>query len=326
MKKITLIFAAVFLLSIQLAAQKVAEVTSQPISLTPEDEYYMRPVWSSNGQFLAFTTRNHHGIWVMALATKSINKLVDKEGSGYKFSWSPDGLYILYRARNTENKRTKYSVELVQLHTKEVEVIEEPTKRVGIPQWGYDNSMLFYTVNNKLKTVETGVFTVANLKKPLPSSDKYLTFLKHQKLHLAPLKDSLDKNLHLPPEDVINHKLSPDSRHIIYEEYGSDLTIFDMHTGESISFGKGHRPMWSPNGKWISYMVTEDDGHEYLSSEIVIASADGEIVLEITKTKDLLEMNPAWSPDGNSLVYDEHRSGIIYQIDVNLSKFSEKDN
>ena len=317
MKKFTLLLI-ILSLSTYSIAQVTVEIASQPKQLTPEDEYFMRPTWSSNGQFLAFTTQNYHGIWVMALATGNVTKLVEKEGSGYKFAWSPDGLYIVYRARNSENKKTKHSIELVQIHTKEVEIIEKPSKRVGIPQWGHNNSSLFYTINHKLKQYTTGIFTESALKKPLPGSDRYLAFLENQKLQLAPLKDTLDHRIHLPPENVINPSLSPDSRKIMYEVYGGDLTIFDLFTGKSNSFGNGYRAVWSPDGNWISYMVTEDDGHTYLSSDIVIANVDGKNVMKITKTNDLLEMNPAWSPDGLSLAFDEHKTGIIYEIDLNL--------
>jgi Tol biopolymer transport system component len=311
MKKHFLFLFAGITLGASLQAQPLPEPDDRAESLTPRSEYFMRPSWSPNGKYLAFTSRNHHGIWTLNFDSRKITKLVDGEGAGYKFAWSPDGQYIAYRGHISENRRKKYTIEIIDTQTTDVQLLTDPEKFLGTPRWSAGNSLLFFTQKQELMQVETNLPTSIDLRKLVPASERFVAFTSYQKLHIAPLQDTLDKELRLPEENVINPSLSPDGNQIVYEEVAGDLIVLDLQTGKRKSLGSGHRPAWSPDGIWICYMVTEDDGHQYISSEIYIASPDGKQKVNLLKTKDLLEMNPAWSPDGNSIVFDEHLSGVI---------------
>ena len=78
----------------------------------------------------------------------------------------------------------------------------------------------------------------------------------------------------------------------------------------------GHRPQWSPDGEYLLYMITRDDGHSYTGSDIYCIRADGTDKTALTSTPDLLEMNPSWAPDGNAIAYDEINQGAIYILPV----------
>ena len=59
-----------------------------------------------------------------------------------------------------------------------------------------------------------------------------------------------------------------------------------------------------------------DDGERFLASDLVAVRSDGSASVQLTDTPDRLEMNPSWSPDGRSLVYDDLRNGVIYLLPV----------
>jgi Tol biopolymer transport system component len=71
-----------------------------------------------------------------------------------------------------------------------------------------------------------------------------------------------------------------------------------------INLGKGYRPKWSPDNQHLTYIITEDDGHQILSSEIYTIKIDGTEKLNLTNTEDKIEMNPEWSPDGSKIAFD----------------------
>ena len=101
------------------------------------------------------------------------------------------------------------------------------------------------------------------------------------------------------------------------------MIILNLESNKKTVLGDGHRPFWSPDENWICYMVTEDDGHQYLTSDIYISSFDGKNRFNLTDSEDRLEMNPSWSPDGNTIAFDDYKTGVIYLQHIEY-KLSEK--
>ena len=83
-----------------------------------------------------------------------------------------------------------------------------------------------------------------------------------------------------------------------------------------IDLGKGNRPRWSFDNKKIIYMVAEDDGHDYTASDIYTVNADGTKKTNLTRTNDMIEMNPCIAPDGKSIVFDLVNDGSIYLMNI----------
>src|SRR5207237_8984302 len=52
---------------------------------------------------------------------------------------------------------------------------------------------------------------------------------------------------------------------------------------------------WSPDGKWIAYQSDYDGDEQW---DIFLVSPKTGQVVNITKTREIAEENPAWSPDG----------------------------
>ena len=63
------------------------------------------------------------------------------------------------------------------------------------------------------------------------------------------------------------------------------------------------------------YMMTGDDGHQFLAAEIYTIKADGTEKTNLTNTPDVLEMNPSWGP-GNRIAFDVMDEGEIYVIEL----------
>jgi len=302
-----------------MSAQVRLAPEGKPQVLTPKGRYFLQPVWSPDGGKIAFAESNYRGIWVKWLDSGKLERVVDGPGAGYRFAWSPDGRYIAFRARYEKNRRAKHAIEVVDVATKEVRRLTPQLKRVGLPIWGNDNGTLFYTQNQRLRKIETGLRTErTRLFRPPHAGREIVAFTRYQHLRVAEQFDSLQVRGLLPEVRVLNPVLSPDGVHLAFEEYGGDLIVLDVDSGHRISLGEGYRPSWSPDGRWLCYMVTRDDGHRFLASDIFAASVDGQQKFQLTRTEDLLEMNPSWSPDGRTIAFDEHKTGQIFLLKLKV--------
>ena len=60
---------------------------------------------------------------------------------------------------------------------------------------------------------------------------------------------------------------------------------------------------WSPDGKYLVYLKTKDDGHRILESDIFMNDLTGENEIQLTDTPDKLENYPVLSPDLTRVAY-----------------------
>jgi Tol biopolymer transport system component len=82
-----------------------------------------------------------------------------------------------------------------------------------------------------------------------------------------------------------------------------------------IDLGKGYRPQWAPDGEYLVYMITQDDGHQLLASDLYVIRCDGREKTQLTATTDKLEMNPSWS-GGKKIAFDVMHEGAIYVLEI----------
>jgi|Deesub1362B_J571_1020462.scaffolds.fasta_scaffold02022_3 Tol biopolymer transport system component len=296
------------------------EADGKPVPITPPGRYFMQPQWSPTGDALAFAGPNYQGIWVYFFATKKIKQLVDLPAAGYRFQWSPDGRYIAFRARYVKNKRGKFAIEVVDVQTGVKKQLTPLVKRLGLPQWGRDNSRIFFTQNGRLRQVATQLSTRPDLRKLPHPLREIIPFSRSQQIHIAEVRDTLAVRNLWPGHRIVNPVLSPAGDLLACEEIGGDLVVLEVDAGKLYRLGKGYRPAWSPDGRWICFMITKDDGHQYLESDIYVAYFTGKPVYRVTRTPDQLEMNPSWSPDGTAIAFDEHKTGRIYVQKIRFVK------
>ena len=112
---------------------------------------------------------------------------------------------------------------------------------------------------------------------------------------------------------------SPDGRSIVFTRYHNDaleLQILDLDSGRVTQLTRGSHvnlePRWSPDGTRLAYVSTEGTGRFHifvgdldgteLSAERLFVERQSNIPRYYYSKFDH-EINPAWSPDGNALVY-----------------------
>jgi hypothetical protein len=105
--------------------------------------------------------------------------------------------------------------------------------------------------------------------------------------------------------------LSKNENKILFTFGNQGTFICDLEGNILNHIDAAHFPRFSPNGKFVSYMIDKDNGHSYVESDLYIYSISEDRSHKITDTKERIEMYAEWSPGGNRLIYHD-TNGKLY--------------
>jgi Tol biopolymer transport system component len=306
MKKIKLLFLLIAAISLQGNAQQIL------IGGTPDDPV-MNPIFSPDGNKIAYTQAGYKGILVYDINSKSSTQITDEDAAGFAFKWSSDSKSVLSRVAKYENNRRYNAVKVFDVDSKQsTQLTEYRTMMPFLPEWSDGDSKVILPTKTGVEIFNSGKQKRSTSLKPeinaFVKSDKIVTrnaVLETEKI-IEPLRDA----------QIINLVTSPDKDKVLFEIMGGNMYSMKIDGTDLTDLGKGNRPRWSSDSKKIIYMVTEDDGHNYTASDIYIINDNGTQKKNITSTGDLIEMNPCFAPDGKSIVFDVANDGSIYLMNI----------
>lgn len=290
-------------------AQSVLEVDSEPRLLASDGSaMFMQPRWSPVSDDLIVTGTGYRGLW-RVMTDGSVMALNDERGAGFQMSWSPDGKYVATRVAQYENRRRQNAIVVIDVENAERSLLTEfangmPAK----PAWLSDSLItvveeaeprVVYVDGRMSEDAQPGKLLVAD-------GDRLV------RNEAGIVEDVLQS---VTGRDILNLETSKDGSMVAFEEMGGNLFLARADGSGRIDLGRGHRPRWSPDGAWLIYMVTEDNGHTFTSSDLYAARVSDGHVVRLTATPDILEMNPDWSHDGRQIAYDDDR-GSIYTVSI----------
>jgi len=110
-----------------------------------------------------------------------------------------------------------------------------------------------------------------------------------------PLSDGQDR--------FFDEILSPTGEHVAAVGLRNGIHVFDAATGELVAVAEGTHPAWTPDGRWVLFEWTVDDGYRVLVSDLWALSVEDGRAFPLTATSDVLEGQPSVSPDGTAVAY-----------------------
>jgi hypothetical protein len=289
-----------------------AQSTYQPLINGTIDDPIVSAVYSPDGSKIAYTKTGYKGIWVNDTRSNSKFQITDEDAAGFGFKWSSDSKSILTRVAKYEDGKRYNAVKIFDVESgKSLQLTDYKAMMPYLPNWMDGDTKVF------LPAKDVNAILVSGKEKNNSISNSILAFEKNNNIVIKNLADNTEKSFNVIMDaQYLNVSSSPDGAKVIFEVLGGNMFVINSDGTGLVDLGTGYRPRWSSDSKKIIYMITEDDGHDFIASDIFIINADGTQKRNLTNTIDLLEMNPAFTPDGKSVVFDVVNDGSIYLINI----------
>ncbi len=303
-----------------LFAQSAITLVGKPeLLLESEGEYYMKPVWAPDGRKIAFTGVRYTGLYVISADGRDLMQITDESAAGFAFQWSSDSHALLTRVAHYDGPYRYNAVKIFDLAKgEERQLTDYRTSMPGLPRWADDDEKVVLFAENKLEVFDSGI---TKLQKATTPKSKNIYFLGESAIAIGTI-DEEEYELFRPldAEHYLNLAVSPDGDKVAFEVYGGNLYVMNSDGTGLVDLGSGNRPQWAPDNTHLVYSISEDDGHTITASDLYTISADGTGKRNLTRTEDVLEMNPSWSPEGDKIAYDAMEQGSLYIITITFEK------
>ncbi|MFQ6617021.1 MAG: hypothetical protein ACE5HZ_09745, partial [Fidelibacterota bacterium] len=285
----TLSLFALLTLSPLFGDSLAVEVIGLPLELHGGDPYLMAPQWSPAGTTLAVTGRNYRGIYLLSFPGGETAVISEDPGAGSAMRWSPGGDRILAVVSKYENRRRYNAVVVFDPVSGQKNLITDySTTPTGAPRWSKDGKKIFLVGDKSIESfpAERGG-TRAELSEVTPQE---IVLSDGDRIVIHSLPTKRREIVEAVKGHKLNLTVSPDGKKMAFEIMGGHLWVTSINGQNAVDLGTGYRPAWAPTSDRLTYMISTDDGHRYLSSDIYVSNADGTGRTHITSTEDRLEM------------------------------------
>jgi dipeptidyl aminopeptidase/acylaminoacyl peptidase len=250
---------------------------SDPLQLTYAEKSSENPQWSPDGRLLAFTSGRggKTNLYVLRLVGGEAEQVTDVKSGVGSFAWSPDGRQIAFVMRDAQSDDE-----------------EKSAKGKDDSRWIDENVKL-----NRLY--------VSNLKADANG--------KREPRKLTGGDYNVDSDF----------DWSPDSQTIVFSRTRTpkvdywptaDLWSINASGGEpkqmAATTAAESSPFYSPDGKWIAFLISDDPPRWAGYRRIALIPAPGGAVKLLAETFDGQPNIVDWSEDGKSIYFIETRGTV----------------
>jgi len=309
MKKVIIVTLMAFVFSTKFYAQTISVLETKQITNSNEGEFYF-PHFSNDDSEIIFTKSNYKGLFKKNLDSKNIIQVTDENGSGYKPFISEISDEIFFKSFVNKEGRKFNSLKKYDLNLKTTETIEQNQRMINLLNQTNSNKVS-YLVNSSYKS-----FSLANTKLSKTNVEPNALYAENNQLYLQ--QNNTSVNLSPLGEGVyVWESLSKDGKNIAFTFGNKGAYVCDLDGEILLNIPEAHYPQFSPDGKFILYMIDKDNGTSYTSSDVFVYSIEEEKNYPITNTKDKIEMYAEWSKAGDSIVYHATNGEIfITKLDI----------
>ena len=307
MHRLSRLGALLVLLAPAFAGAQTLRPDGPPVRLVADDAPALAPAWSPDGALIAFTRPGYVGLWTATADGGDVRQVTDAAAAGFGFSWAPDGGALLARPTRYDGPRRENAVVVYALDGEARALTDWRARMPALPRWAGPAAVALPGGD--------GVEVLAVGGAARAEASGTVAWAADGALAVAEPAGGSVRRLDLfDGAALLNVTLAPDGERVAFEVMGGNLFTARLDGTDLVDLGPGHRPTWSPDGRWVAFMTTEDDGETFTAADLWAARADGSARVALTQTPDRLEMNPSWSPDGGRIAFDE--GGALYVLPV----------
>ncbi len=96
--------------------------------------------------------------------------------------------------------------------------------------------------------------------------------------------------------------LSPDGTRVVFVGLATGIHVMEIDGGELAHLGPGTRPTWTPDGRWVLFERTRDDGQRMTSGQLMAHAVDRGVTVELTDGT-YIDRHPAVTADGTRIAF-----------------------
>jgi len=289
-KKTILIF--VFIVLGNINAQNVEVIETKLVQLEKDKEAFY-PRFANNDDNILYTSSNYIGLFSYNLVSGTSKTITEKKGAGYNPIILSDN--VIYRSFVIETGKKNHSISSANIISGEKEVLVSNKRHLKLPSQLYNEEILFI---EKSKPLYKEINSITLKKSNLPNKAVYV-----ENDNLLLVDETVNTINPLGKGIYVWESISRDGSKLLFTFENKGAFITDLEGNIITNIKDAHYPRFSPNGKFISYMVDIDDRYNYISSDIYVYSIDLEQSFKITNTNDKIEMYAEWSNSGDKLIY-----------------------
>jgi Tol biopolymer transport system component len=306
----------------------------ETIQIGDGTQNFSRPVWSPNGENLAFWGPG--GIYVCKWdGTEQPKKIFDTFGED--LMWASDSELVYWQRKYWEEKQEGQKpkrmerdfIKLVNLDGKEETITEG--NNLKAPNKLLDGTVIF-TGSRGYEIIREGKLGKDALKKQYgvtshypPVYDSRIKGPKYEDtdIWISSLDGSFKKRVTYGKE-YYYPILSPDGTKIL----ASDFIVLNLDGNELTNLNPGRQKIsndihigaccseWSPDSKRIVYIseMDNDSTQQIIGADLYIVNIDGSGRTQITNTPNEIELDPEWSPDGTKIACWSENTNKIFVV------------